>query len=46
MPDLRDRMIALGVRPTGTTPEALSAIMEVDTRYWRRIIKASGFTAE
>jgi tripartite-type tricarboxylate transporter receptor subunit TctC len=46
IPDLRNKMIALGVQPTGTTPEALSAIMEADTRYWRGIIKATGFTAQ
>jgi len=39
-------MITLGVQPTGTTPKALSAIMEADTVHWRRIIKATGFTAE
>ena len=46
IPALRDRFIALGLEPTGTTPDALAAIMAADTARWRPIIKASGFTAE
>ena len=52
--DRRDRaktgdqgaFLSLGVEPTGTTPEALAAIMAADTARWAPIIKASGFTAE
>ncbi len=46
IPALRDRFMALGLEPTGTTPDALAAIMAADTARWRPIIKASGFTAE
>jgi tripartite-type tricarboxylate transporter receptor subunit TctC len=45
-PALREKLVALGVEPTGTTPEALAAIMAADTARWRPIIKASGFTSE
>jgi tripartite-type tricarboxylate transporter receptor subunit TctC len=45
-PALREKLVALGLEPTGTTPEALAAIMADDTRRWRPIVKASGFTAE
>jgi tripartite-type tricarboxylate transporter receptor subunit TctC len=44
--EIRDRFTALGLEPTGTTPEALAAIMAADTARWAPIIKASGFTAE
>jgi tripartite-type tricarboxylate transporter receptor subunit TctC len=40
------RFLSLGVEPTGTTPEALAAIMAADTARWAPIIKASGFTAD
>ena len=45
-PELKTKFTALGLEPTGTTPEALAAIMAADTAYWRPIIKASGFTVE
>jgi tripartite-type tricarboxylate transporter receptor subunit TctC len=45
-PELREKLAAIGLEPTGTTPEALAAIMAADTARWRPIIKASGFTAE
>jgi tripartite-type tricarboxylate transporter receptor subunit TctC len=45
-PEIRERFLSLGVEPTGTTPEALAAIMAADTARWAPIVKASGFTAE
>ena len=45
-PEIREPFLGLGVEPTGTTPEALAAIMEAYTARWAPIVKASGFTAE
>jgi tripartite-type tricarboxylate transporter receptor subunit TctC len=45
-PAFREKLAALGLEPSGTTPDGLAAIMAADTAYWRPIIKASGFTAE
>jgi tripartite-type tricarboxylate transporter receptor subunit TctC len=45
-PDVRERVIALGLRPTGTDPKELAAIMAADTLRWRSIIESAGFTAE
>jgi tripartite-type tricarboxylate transporter receptor subunit TctC len=45
-PAVREKLVGLGIEPTGTTPEALAAIMAADTARWRAIVKASGFTAE
>jgi len=44
--EIKERFLSLGVEPTGTTPEALAAIMAADTARWAPIVKASGFTAE
>jgi tripartite-type tricarboxylate transporter receptor subunit TctC len=44
MPKVRERFLALGYEPTGTTPEALAAIMAADTARWEPIIKRSGFS--
>jgi tripartite-type tricarboxylate transporter receptor subunit TctC len=45
-PEIKERFLSLGVEPTGTTPEALAAIMAADTARWAPIVKASGFTAD
>ena len=41
-----ERLINLGIEPTGTTPEELASIMAADTARWAPIIKASGFTID
>jgi tripartite-type tricarboxylate transporter receptor subunit TctC len=45
-PSIRDKFLALGVEPTGTTPEELASIMAADTARWAPVIKASGFSVE
>jgi len=44
IPELKERFLTLGYEPTGTTPEALTAIMAADTARWAPIIKRSGFS--
>ena len=44
--ELREKLIRLGVEPTGTTLEGLAAIIAADTAHWGPIVKASGFTLE
>jgi len=34
------------VEPTGTTPEALAAIIAADTVRWAPVVKAAGFTLD
>ena len=45
-PAVRDKLIKLGLEPTGTTPEEFAAIMATDTARWAPVIKTSGFTAD
>jgi tripartite-type tricarboxylate transporter receptor subunit TctC len=44
-PELRTKLIALGLEPTGTTPAQLGSIMAADTAHWAPIVKAAGFNA-
>jgi len=44
--ELREKLIRLGVEPTGTTPDELAAIIAADTARWGPIVKASGFTLD
>ena len=45
-PGIRDRVLGVGLDPTGTTPDELAAIQRHDHDYWGPIIKASGFKPE
>jgi hypothetical protein len=45
-PATAERMRGMGVEPTGTTREALAAILKADYERWGAVIKASGFRAD
>jgi tripartite-type tricarboxylate transporter receptor subunit TctC len=40
-PDTRERMLALGLSPAGTTPEEYNALIAAEIAKWRRVIKAA-----
>ena len=41
-PEVRDRLIALGVEPAPGTPEALRALLVAETELWGRVITTAG----
>ena len=45
-PDVRERLITVGLNPTGTTAAQLGAIQKADAARWEPIVKASGFVAD
>jgi tripartite-type tricarboxylate transporter receptor subunit TctC len=45
-PEIRNRLLALGLQPTGTAAAELAAIQKQDSDLWGPIIKASGFQPE
>jgi tripartite-type tricarboxylate transporter receptor subunit TctC len=45
-PAAREKLRQLGLEPTGTSSQALAAIIAADTARWAPIIEASGFIAE
>ena len=46
MPDVRDKVLAWGLQPTGTTAAEFAAIQKADSERWAPAVKASGFTAD
>jgi tripartite-type tricarboxylate transporter receptor subunit TctC len=38
-PELKERMIALGMYPVASTPAEFAAFLERDTRQWERVIR-------
>lgn len=45
-PRVEQRIRDLGLRRTGTTPDAFAAIQRADSEFWARAVKVAGFTAE
>jgi tripartite-type tricarboxylate transporter receptor subunit TctC len=45
-PDLRDRLVAQGADPAGTTPEQYAAFVQNEITKWARVIKAAGIKGE
>jgi tripartite-type tricarboxylate transporter receptor subunit TctC len=46
LPHVKERLLAFGLVPTGTTAGALAPLQKVDTALWAPAVKASGFTPE
>jgi tripartite-type tricarboxylate transporter receptor subunit TctC len=45
-PEVRERLLALGLEPVGSTPDELASRIAEDTGNWARAVKASGFRAD
>jgi tripartite-type tricarboxylate transporter receptor subunit TctC len=45
-PQIRERLLAFGMIPTGTTPSELGKIQKADTALWAPAVKASGYTPQ
>jgi tripartite-type tricarboxylate transporter receptor subunit TctC len=46
LPDVRERMTALGAEVVGSTPEQFAAFQKADTQKWAKVVKASGAKIE
>jgi tripartite-type tricarboxylate transporter receptor subunit TctC len=46
LPDVRERLLAQGAEPIGSTPEQLAAILAQDIAKYARVIKESGYKPE
>jgi tripartite-type tricarboxylate transporter receptor subunit TctC len=46
LPDVRERIIAMGMEPRGSTPAGLSEFDRAEFRRWQPIVAASGFKVE
>ena len=45
-PEVREKLLDMGVEPVGTTPEELAADIKAETNTWGDIIRAAGVKAE
>jgi tripartite-type tricarboxylate transporter receptor subunit TctC len=46
MPDVRERLIALGTEPTGGTPEQFTQVIRADTARWAKVVSDAGIRIE
>jgi tripartite-type tricarboxylate transporter receptor subunit TctC len=46
VPDIREKLIAQGTDPVGSTPEEFAAFMKSETAKWGRVIKAANIRAD
>ena len=46
VPDIRQKLIAQGTDPVGSTPEEFAAFMKSETAKWARVIKAANIRAD
>ena len=42
-PDVREKLLAIGLIPVGTTPEGLAQELVADTAFWQLIVTATGY---
>jgi tripartite-type tricarboxylate transporter receptor subunit TctC len=45
-PDVRDRLVSLGITAQGSTPEELAAEIKREQAVWKKVIEISGAKAE
>ena len=42
-PEVKDRLLAIGLIPVGTTPEGLTQELAANTAFWQPIVQATGY---
>ncbi|MET0481410.1 MAG: tripartite tricarboxylate transporter substrate-binding protein, partial [Aestuariivirgaceae bacterium] len=46
LPDMRDKLAALGFSPVGSTPEEYSALIKDDIDRWSKVVRDAGIKVE
>ena len=46
LPDVKEKLAALGIEPVGSSPEELAAFLKSEMAKWSKVIKAAGIKAE
>jgi tripartite-type tricarboxylate transporter receptor subunit TctC len=45
-PEVKEKLLTIGLIPEGTTPEGLTQELAADTAFWQPIVKATGYKIE
>ena len=46
LPDVRERLFAIGAEPMGATPEQFAAMVRADVDKWGKLVRAAGISAD
>jgi tripartite-type tricarboxylate transporter receptor subunit TctC len=46
LPDMKERLAALGYEPVASTPEECAARIELEARRWAKVIRDAGIKAQ
>ena len=46
IPEIRDKLIAQGADPVGSSPEEFAAYIRGETAKWSKVVKSSGAKAD
>ncbi len=46
LPDMRDKLAALGFSPVGSTPEEYGALIKDDIDKWSKVVRDAGIKVE
>ena len=46
LPDVRDRLFAIGAEPMSASPEQFSAMVRADVDKWGKLVRAAGISAD
>jgi tripartite-type tricarboxylate transporter receptor subunit TctC len=46
LPDIREKLIAMGAEPVGSTPEAFTAFIREETRKWANVVRAANIPSQ
>jgi tripartite-type tricarboxylate transporter receptor subunit TctC len=45
-PDVKERLVALGFNPVGSTPEEFAKQIKIELEKWAKVIRAANIKAE
>jgi tripartite-type tricarboxylate transporter receptor subunit TctC len=45
-PEVKEKLLAIGLIPVGSTPEGLTQELAANTAFWQPIVKATGYKIE
>jgi len=46
LPDVKEKLAAVGAEPVGNTPQEFAAVIRADVAKWKRIVQETGAKAE
>jgi len=46
LPEVKEQLLKNGFEPTGSTPEYFTTYLELELKYWAKVVKDAGITTD